>query len=83
MATSSPALSQAAMLRKQAEEMTPLASNLECEDSAVKRLEELRPVQLEIARATAVLQRTSSEMMDAMETLEKASEKLRALVTMR
>ena len=60
-----------------------LAANLEREDSAVKRLEELRPVQLEIARATAVLQRTSSEMMDAMETLEKASEKLRALVTMR
>ena len=81
MAASSPALSQAALLRKQAEEMTALASNLEREDSAVKRLEELRPVQLEIARATAVLQRTSSEMMDAMETLEKASEKLRALVT--
>ena len=83
MAASSPALSQAALLRKQAEEMTALAANLEREDSAVKRLEELRPVQLEIARATAVLQRTSSEMMDAMETLEKASEKLRALVTMR
>ena len=83
MAASSPALSQAALLRKQAEEMTALAANLEREDSAVKRLEELRPVQLEIARATAVLQRTSSEMMDAMETLEKASEKLRALVTKR
>lgn len=83
MTASSPALSQAALLRKQAEEMTALAANLEREDSAVKRLEELRPVQLEIARATAVLQRTSSEMMDAMETLEKASEKLRALVTMR
>ena len=83
MAASSPALSQAALLRKQAEEMTALAANLEREDSAVKRLEELRPVQLEIARATAVLQRTSSEMMDAMETLEKASEKLRALVTVR
>lgn len=83
MAASTPALSQAALLRKQAEEMTALAANLEREDSAVKRLEELRPVQLEIARATAVLQRTSSEMMDAMETLEKASEKLRALVTMR
>lgn len=83
MAASSPALSQAALLRKQAEEMTALAANLEREDRAVKRLEELRPVQLEIARATAVLQRTSSEMMDAMETLEKASEKLRALVTMR
>ena len=83
MAASSPALSQAALLRKQAEEMTALAANLEREDGAVKRLEELRPVQLEIARATAVLQRTSSEMMDAMETLEKASEKLRALVTMR
>ena len=83
MAASSTALSQAALLRKQAEEMTALAANLEREDSAVKRLEALRPVQLEIARATAVLQRTSSEMMDAMETLEKASEKLRALVTMR
>ena len=83
MAASSPALSQAALLRKQAEEMTALAANLEREDSAVKRLEELRPVQLEIARATAVLHRASGEMMDAMETLEKASEKLRALVTMR
>lgn len=83
MAASSPALSQAALLRKQAEEMTALAANLEREDSAVKRLDELRPVQLEIARATAVLQRTSGEMMDALETLEKASEKLRALVTMR
>ena len=83
MAASTTALSQAALLRKQAEEMTALAANLEREDSAVKRLEALRPVQLEIARATAVLQRTSSEMMDAMETLEKASEKLRALVTMR
>jgi len=83
MTASSPALSQAALLRKQAEEMTALAANLEREDSAVKRLDELRPVQLEIARATAVLQRTSSEMMDAMETLEKASEKLRALVNMR
>lgn len=83
MAASSPALSQAALLRKQAEEMTALAANLEREDRAVKRLEELRPVQLEIARATAVLQRTSGEMMDALETLEKASEKLRALVTMR
>lgn len=83
MTASSSALSQAALLRKQAEEMTALAANLEREDSAVKRLEELRPVQLEIARATAVLQRTSGEMMDAMETLEKASEKLRALVTMR
>ena len=83
MTTSSSALSQAALLRKQAEEMTALAANLEREDSAVKRLGELRPVQLEIARATAVLQRASGEMMDAMETLEKASEKLRALVTMR
>ena len=83
MTTSSTALSQAALLRKQAEEMTALAANLEREDSAVKRLGELRPVQLEIARATAVLQRASGEMMDAMETLEKASEKLRALVTMR
>lgn len=83
MTTSSSALSQAALLRKQAEEMTALAANLEREDSAVKRLDELRPVQLEIARATAVLQRTSDEMMDALETLEKASEKLRALVTMR
>ena len=83
MTDSYSALSQAALLRKQAEEMTALAANLEREDSAVKRLEELRPVQLEIARATAVLQRTSSEMMDAMETLEKASEKLRALVTVR
>ena len=83
MAASSPALSQAALLRKQAEEMTALAANLEREDSAVKRLDELRPVQLEIARAAAVLQRTSDEMMDALETLEKASEKLRALVTMR
>ena len=83
MAASSLALSQAALLRKQAEEMTALAANLEREDSAVKRLGELRPVQLEIARATAVLQRTSYEMMDAMEVLEKASEKLRALVTMR
>lgn len=83
MTASYSALSQAALLRKQAEEMTALAANLEREDSAVKRLNELRPVQLEIARATAVLQRTSSEMMDAMEMLEKASEKLRALVTMR
>lgn len=83
MAASSSALSQAALLRKQAEEMTALAANLEREDSAVKRLDELRPVQLEIARATAVLQRASDEMMDAMVTLEKASEKLRALVTMR
>lgn len=83
MTASTTALSQAALLRRQAEEMTALAANLEREDSAVKRLEELRPVQLEIARATAVLQRTSSEMMDAVETLEKASEKLRALVTMR
>ena len=83
MTDSYSALSQAALLRKQAEEMTALAVNLEREDSAVKRLDELRPVQLEIARATAVLQRTSDEMMDALETLEKASEKLRALVTMR
>ena len=83
MTASSSAMSQAALLRKQAEEMTALAANLEREDSAVKRLEELRPVQLEIARATAVLQRTSGEMMDALETLEKASEKLRALVSMR
>ena len=83
MTASSSAMSQAALLRKQAEEMTALAANLEREDSAIKRLDELRPVQLEIARATAVLQRTSGEMMDAMETLEKASEKLRALVNMR
>lgn len=83
MTDSYSALSQAALLRKQAEEMTALAVNLEREDSAVKRLDELRPVQLEIARATAVLQRTSDEMMDALETLEKASEKLRALVNMR
>lgn len=80
---STSALSQAALLRKQAEEMTALAANLEREDIAVKRLDELRPVQLEIARATAVLQRTSDEMMGALETLEKASEKLRALVNMR
>lgn len=75
------ALSQAALLRKQAEEMTALAANLEREDAAVKRLEELRPVQLEIARATAIMQRTTGEMLDAMEILEKASEKLRVLVT--
>lgn len=83
MTVASSALSQAAMLRKQAEEMTALAANLEREDSAVKRLEELRPVQLEIARATAVLHRASGEMIDAMDMLEKASEKLRVLVTAR
>lgn len=79
MPTSS-ALSQAALLRKQAEEMTLLAANLEREDSAVKRLEEMRPVQLEIARATAAIQHASFEMATALETLEQASEKLRALM---
>lgn len=83
MTAASSALTQAALLRRQAEEMTALAANLEREDSALKRLEELRPVQLEIARATAVLHRASGEMIDAMEILEKASEKLRVLVNAR
>lgn len=75
IATSSTAKSlreQAEMLLKQAEEVERVSSN-------ELVMAEVRRVQLEIARSTAILSRVFGEAVDAMDMMEKASEELRKI----
>ena len=63
---------QAEMLLKQAEEVERVSSN-------ELVMAEVRRVQLEIARSTAILGRVFGEAVDAMDMMEKASEELRKI----
>lgn len=74
---------RAAQIQAQLDDLNRQADEVEKQENASKILEDIRAVQLKIARHTTTISRLVGETADATEELEKAQEELRKLCAVR